>query len=632
MSFGANYLGEGKCRFEVWAPDLEQLSIRLASPGDAAGGNREKALEAEMEKGKNGIHFLYKEGVTPGTDYTLLLPDGAETPDPASYFQPEGVKGPSRIVDHSAFAWRDGQWQAPPMREFIIYEIHTGTFTARGDFQGIAEKIPHLLDLGVTALEIMPMAQFPGARNWGYDGVFPFAVQDSYGGSDGLKFLVDACHRAGLAVILDVVYNHFGPEGNVQTRFGPMLTDRYKTAWGQAINFDGPGSDGVREFFLQNALYWFRHFHADALRLDAVHAYMDLGCRHILQEISQRTRALADELGRPLYLIGESDLNDVKVVQARERGGWGLDAMWSDDLHHSLHAIVTGERNGYYEDFGPAEMMAKALREPHVYDGRFSKHRGRSFGNSARGFSGDKFVVCAQNHDQVGNRKEGDRLASLVPPSALRLAAISVLLSPYVPLLFMGEEYGEDRPFLYFADHSDPDLLQAVREGRKAEFSGFGWTDMPPDPFSRDTFLRCRLDWNKLERDGHRELFDFYKSLIRLRKEHPALKGRDPQAASVHFEEEKRLIVWERAGGGRRLKCYLNFSSDAVFPGDSGLNGTWSTLMRSGTADGNGSGRTHGGFSPEAGGAEPEFEKQSAAVAEAEMIEPWGFLITESRA
>src|SRR5690606_53649 len=232
MSFGANYLGEGKCRFEVWAPDLEQLSIRLASPGDAAGGNREKALEAEMEKGKNGIHFLYKEGVTPGTDYTLLLPDGAETPDPASYFQPEGVKGPSRIVDHSAFAWRDGQWQAPPMREFIIYEIHTGTFTARGDFQGIAEKIPHLLDLGVTALEIMPMAQFPGARNWGYDGVFPFAVQDSYGGPDGLKFLVDACHRAGLAVILDVVYNHFGPEGNGQTRFGPMLTDRYQTAWG----------------------------------------------------------------------------------------------------------------------------------------------------------------------------------------------------------------------------------------------------------------------------------------------------------------------------------------------------------------------------------------------------------------
>ncbi|MDB5104828.1 MAG: malto-oligosyltrehalose trehalohydrolase [Fibrobacteres bacterium] len=639
MALGANYIGDGKCRFEVWAPDLDRVILRLRT-----------GLEVPLRKDGDGIHSVLMQGISPGTDYDFLLPDGTSAPDPASRWQPEGVTGPSRVVDHEAFFWRDRDWQAPPLGDFLFYEIHTGTFSPEGTFEGIIRRIPYLKDLGITALEIMPVAQFPGDRNWGYDGVFPFAVQNSYGGPDGLMRLVDACHRAGLAVALDVVYNHFGPEGNVHSRFGPVLTDRYQTAWGQAINFDGPGSDGVRELFLENALYWFRHFHVDALRLDAVHAYMDQGCRHILQEMSQRAEDLSKEVGRAVYLIGESDLNDVKLIQPRDRGGWGLDAVWGDDFHHSLHALLTGERSGYYGDFGTTASLAKAFREPHVYDGTYSPVRGRHFGNSARGFDGSRFVVCAQNHDQVGNRKLGERLATLAPKPALKLAALSVILSPYLPLLFMGEEFGETHPFLYFANHSDPPLLEAVREGRKAEFSHFGWTEAPPDPFDIETFRQCRLDWGKPKKDGHREVLAFYKFLIRLRKEHPALQNRDPQAVEVHFDEARRFLSWERSGGGRRLKCLMNLSPEVIPLDDEDLSGEWMVLShsrsgsperadsgmeRAGFADrGREDGRAREGWNGDASpagewlSASPEMDVEIAEI-DAESLEPWGFLLLE---
>jgi maltooligosyltrehalose trehalohydrolase len=475
--------------------------------------------------------------------YFYRLNGSIERPDPASRSQPQGVHGPSQVVDPH-FDWHDQNWFGLPLKDYVLYELHVGAFTPEGTLDAIIGRLDDLIDLGVTAIELMPLAQFPGGRNWGYDGVYPFAVQDSYGGPPALKHLVDACHQRGLAVVLDVVYNHLGPEGNYLADFGPYFTDRYKTPWGDALNFDGPYSDEVRDFFIQNARYWQTEFHIDALRLDAVHAIQDHSAYPFLEELNVATAAQAERLNRRFYLIAESNLNDTRLIRPRELGGYGLHSQWSDDFHHALHCLLTGERASYYADFGDLDQMAAAYRDGFAYTGQFSPFRERRHGNSPRNNHAEQFVVCIQNHDQVGNRMLGERLSTLVDFDGLKLAAAVVLLSPYVPLLFMGEEYGETASFQYFTSHGDPALIDAVRKGRREEFAAFRWQGEAPDPQAEDTFRRSRLQ-PELRRDGrHRVIFDWHRELLRLRKTIPSLALLSKECLQVReFEREKTLFV-----------------------------------------------------------------------------------------
>ncbi len=443
-------------------------------------------------------------------------------PDPASRFQPGGVHEASEVVSQE-FNWTDSSWAGLPIQDFILYELHVGTYTAQGSFGAIHEHLDELTDLGITAIELMPVAQFPGDRNWGYDGVYPFAVQNSYGGPSALKALVNACHERGLAVVLDVVYNHLGPEGNYLGQFGPYFTDRYRTPWGTALNFDGAMSDEVRRFFIENALYWITEFHIDALRLDAVHAIMDLSARPFLAELGLAVHEQAERLHRKIYLIPESDANDARLIQRCPRGGFGLDAQWSDDFHHALHTLLTGERTGYYQDFGELHHLSSAISQGWTYSGQYSTHRQRRHGNSPGDIPSHRFVVFIQNHDQIGNRMLGERLGHLVTFEELKLGAGMVLLSPFIPLLFMGEEYAETAPFQYFVNFTDAPLIEAVRRGRREEFTGFQWAGELPDPQDQETFLRCKLSRELREKSHHRELLEFYKELIQLRKTIPAL-------------------------------------------------------------------------------------------------------------
>lgn len=444
------------------------------------------------------------------------------------------------------------------LERLVLYELHVGTFTPEGTFDAVVPRLPELLDLGITALELMPVAQFPGKRNWGYDGVNPFAVQASYGGPDGLKRLVDACHGMGLAVVLDVVMNHLGPEGNYLGRFGPYFTDRYRTPWGEAVNFDGPESDEVRGYFLENARHWFECYHVDGLRLDAVHAIHDESARPFLAELAGEIGRLSETCGRPLHLIAESDRNDPRLVTPAEAGGLGLDALWLDDFHHALHTLLTREHDGYYADFGRLDQLAKCYREGFAYSGEPSAYRRRRHGATSAPLPGRSFVAFAQNHDQVGNRMLGERLASLVPFEALKLAAGAVVLSPFVPLLFMGEEYGEEAPFLYFVDHGDPDLLRAVREGRRAEFRSFGWEAEPPDPADPKTFGRSTLRWELRESGRHRPLRSFYRELLRLRREVPALASLDKESLRAVPGSDDTALAVARWSGGSRVAILMN--------------------------------------------------------------------------
>jgi maltooligosyltrehalose trehalohydrolase len=446
------------------------------------------------------------------------------------------------VVD-PAFDWR-GDRQRFPLQTAIFYEIHVGTFTPEGTFDAVISQLDRLCDLGVTAVEIMPVAQFSGSRNWGYDGVLPFAVQNTYGGPDGLKRLVAACHARGLAVVLDVVYNHLGPEGNYLGEFGPYFTDRYKTPWGLALNFDGPDSDPVRQYFIENALHWIAEYHIDGLRLDAVHAIADASERPFLQELGT---ALHEQ---GAFAIAESDLNTLGFLRPPERGGCGLDAQWTDDFHHSLHSLLTGERSGYYQDFGGLDPMAKAMAGGFVYTGQPSRFRRRRHGVPADEVEAFRHVVCIQNHDQTGNRMLGERIASLVSFESLKLAAGAVLLSPFLPLLFMGEEWGETAPFLYFVSHTDEDLVQAVREGRKEEFAHFAWQGETPDPQSEETFERSRIDPSLREREPNARLYAFYKELIRLRKTQPVLSKKE-----IEVERHDPVLVVRR----RELVAVFNF-------------------------------------------------------------------------
>jgi maltooligosyltrehalose trehalohydrolase len=472
--------------------------------------------------------------VREGQRYTYRLEGGAERPDPCSLWQPDGVHGPSAIVRPDRFAWTDQAWRGVPREELVFYELHVGTFTPEGTFEAIIPRLLALRELGITAVELMPVGQFPGGRNWGYDGVHLYAAQNSYGGPHGLHKLVDACHAAGLAVFLDVVYNHLGPEGNYLAEFGPYLTDRYKTPWGLAVNFDGTDSDAVRDFVLDNARMWLDEFHFDGLRLDAVHAIFDLGACHILRAVKVAAEEVATRTGWHRHVIAESDLNDPRLLQSPERGGYGLDAQWSDDFHHAVHAYFTSEQRGYYADFGKARQLAQVLAQPFLYAWDYSPHRRRKHGAPATGLSGDRFVVCLQNHDQVGNRARGDRLLTLLGDFApQRLASSLLLLSPHLPFLFMGEEYGEDHPFPFFCSFGDASLIEAVREGRKREFAAFTEQGEVSDPHAEDTFASARLSWSWPENTLRAGLRRLYGDLLRARREWPALRDFDRRTARL---------------------------------------------------------------------------------------------------
>ncbi|HET7854191.1 MAG TPA: malto-oligosyltrehalose trehalohydrolase [Candidatus Methylomirabilis sp.] len=554
LSLGAIYLGNGQCKFRVWAPLADKVEVCLVAP---------RKRIAPLEKDAKGFHQALLDGIKPGTLFVYRLDEKRERPDPASRAQPRGVHGPSAVVD-PAFAWQDRQWRSVPLEEYIIYELHVGTFTPEGTFDAIIPHLDTLNDLGITAVELMPVAQFPGERNWGYDGVYPFAVQNSYGGAGGLKRLVNACHQRELAVVLDVVYNHLGPEGNYLGDFGPYFTDRYRTPWGLALNFDGPWSDEVRRYFIENALYWIMECHIDALRLDALHAIVDLSAQPFLQELADAVHGEAERIGRRIYLIAESDLNDTKLVRSRELGGYGLDAQWNDDFHHALHTLLTGEQSGYYQDFGTLRHLVTALTDGYVYSGQYSHYRGRRHGNSSKSIPARKFIVCSQNHDQVGNRIFGERLSQLVDFDALKLAAAVILLSPYIPLLFMGEEYGEPAPFPYFVSHSDPTLIEAVRRGRREEFAEFAWQGEPPDPQDEATFLRAKLD-HKLRCDGHnRVLHEFYRELIRLRKTFPALASLNKEQMEVTGYESQKVAFVRRWSGDDEVFTVFQFADTQV--------------------------------------------------------------------
>lgn len=536
--------------FRVWAPRAETVCVV-----DAAAPERSFPLHREGE---------YFNGILPdfrtGDRYRYLLDGTLLRPDPASRCQPEGVHGPSQVVDPTAFAWSDADWRGIDLADLITYELHVGTFTPAGTFTAVIEEIDSLVDLGITAIELMPVGQFPGSRNWGYDGVYPYAPQHSYGGHTGLKQLVDACHRKGMAVILDVVYNHLGPEGNYLHAFAPYFTDRYRTPWGDAVNFDGPYSDGVRHYIIANALHWLTEYHVDALRLDAVHGIFDFSPRHILREMADAVHELSRALGRPLHVIAESDLNDVRTITPADRGGHALDAQWADDFHHALRAFLTGERQGYYGDFGDFSQLVTAFREGFVYSGQYSPFRKRRHGSSTAAAPPRQLVVFAQNHDQVGNRPRGDRLGAVLTPDRLRLAAAAVLLSPYLPLIFMGEEYGEPAPFPYFVSHGDPALVEAVRRGRREEFAAFAWQGGVPDPQAEATFRSARLDRTLRDREPHCRLLAFYRELLRLRRELPPLRRPSRAGTGITAFGREQVLVMVRSADAETLVCLFNFS------------------------------------------------------------------------
>ena len=546
---GATPLKTGECNFLVWAPQADSVELRILNS---------HCQSIPMECLPRG----YFRVVTPAAPFSLYQYDlggnGEKIrPDPASRSQPQGVHGPSQVLARNEFNWSDSGWRGLPIRDLVFYEVHVGTFTPEGTFDAIIPRLPNLKDLGVTAIELMPVAQFPGERNWGYDGVFPFCVQNSYGGPSGLRRLVDACHRENLCFALDVVYNHFGPEGNYLADFGPYFTDRYRTPWGQAVNFDGEWSDEVRRFFIENALYWIRDFHVDVLRLDAVHAIIDTSANPFLRELNRIVQATAADQNREIHLIAECDRNDIRTVQPGERGGYGFAAQWNDDFHHAVHAVLTNESDGYYQDFGQVSQIAKALTSGYVYQGEYSKYRLRSHGSESKGVSGEHFVVFTQNHDQIGNRMKGERLGQLVDFEALKVAAGVMLLSPFVPLIFMGEEYGETSPFQYFVSHQDPNLIEAVRQGRKNEFKTFRWNEDPPDPQDPATFARSKLHWEIQEREPHRQLRDFYTELLWIRKQLPALAN--PEMSWVEAtacENDKTLLVRRRTAGQEIFACF----------------------------------------------------------------------------
>jgi maltooligosyltrehalose trehalohydrolase len=565
----------------VWAPAAK--SVELVTPerripllpdtGESAEVSR-NADAAGVSAGAGGYWRTDIGESLLAQGYRYSIDGGEPIPDPQSKWQPDGVHGPSYPVDPARLhqpqvpqrqgAIDSGISDGTPgffpkaLREAVIYELHIGTFTAEGTYAAAQTKLPHLVELGVTHLELMPLATFPGRRGWGYDGVDLYAPFPAYGNPLELAAFVQACHAKGLAVLLDVVYNHLGPDGNYLAQYGPYFTDRYKTNWGAAINYDGPYSDPVRRFVIDNALMWLRDYGFDGLRLDAVHAIFSFDAVHVLEELAIAVKELGATLGRSLVLIAESDLNDPRLVRPASRGGYGLDAQWADDFHHAVHRFFTGETDGYYADFHGLEDVATALRQGYVYQGQYSPHRRRRHGRPPRGVAADQIVVCAQNHDQIGNRAQGERLSMMLGVPQLKAIAALTILSPFVPLLFQGEEWGAQTPFLYFTDHENAELGRLVAEGRSKEFSSFRWQGAVPNPQEQDTFARSKLNWSELPQPPHAEIYEWYRQLIRLRH---AKRGRtkpavnvDPKAGSLRFFDDDVACVCNFSAGSQRLR------------------------------------------------------------------------------
>jgi maltooligosyltrehalose trehalohydrolase len=547
---GAFPVEEG-VRFCVWAPYSHEVSLVVDPTGPSW----------MLERLPDGYHHLTVPGLGTGARYRYSL-DGADLrADPASRSQPDGVHGPSEVIDVGAYDWGDGGYTARALRQHVISEIHVGSFTAEGTFDAVIGRLGDLVGVGISAVEIMPVAQFPGARNWGYDGVFPFAVQQSYGGAAGLQRMVDACHQHGVAVILDVVYNHLGPEGDVLAAFGPYFTDRYRTPWGPAVNLDGRQSDHVRSYFLQNAGQWLEDFHIDGLRLDAVHEFIDRTATPFLVDLSRTAADVAARSGRPRVLIAESADNDPRLTTSLTHGGLGQQAQWNDDFHHALHAVLTGESSGYYADFGRLEQLATALAQDFVYAGTYSGFRDRRHGARLGPLPSDRFVHFAQNHDQIGNRGDSARLSTLVPFERLRMAAAVVLLAPGVPLLFMGEEYGEVAPFPYFVDHGDAGLIEAVRRGRGEEFPDVGRPGARYDPADAGSMHAARPDPSLRQKGDHSHVLALHRRLIELRGSHAALQER--ARPSVDAWATGSVITLVRRASTEEVVALFNLSDAA---------------------------------------------------------------------
>ncbi len=573
-SIGVNFTNNG-AEVLLWSPKATKAAIQIVGGGLLA-----------LDQQEYGYWSLSTQQIKPGDKYKFVI-DDQQLPDPASLSQPAGVHEYSEAFDVNAFEWTDDNWHNPPLATFIMYELHTGTFTEAGTFAALSEKLDYLVELGVNAIEIMPVAQFPGDRNWGYDGVYPYAVQSTYGGPQQLQQLVDNCHAKGIAVILDVVYNHLGPEGNYLPAFGPYFTEKYHTPWGNALNFDDEWCDGVRKYFIENVLMWFRDFHIDGLRLDAVHAIKDFSSTHILREMKQEVNNLMAATGRTHHMIVELDLNDNRFINPLSQQGFGMDAQWVDEFHHALRVTAGEPRNGYYADFDGLSHLAKSYKDAYVFDGLYSPHRKKTFGIKAENNPGDQFIVFSQNHDQVGNRMLGDRTSTLVSFDMQKLMAAAVFVSPFIPMLFMGEEYSEPNPFQYFVSHTDPELAEAVRKGRKAEFSSFHSEGEAPDPMSVNTFNNSKLQWNLLPNAKHSTMFQFYKTLISLRKSEKALNLLNRNNLSVEENIDTQVLRLHRWHQKENIICFLNFSEqpqEVMLPS----NNTYTKLLASSDPQWNG--------------------------------------------
>jgi maltooligosyltrehalose trehalohydrolase len=531
-------------KFQVWATAPKKVELQL------------NGKTFPMTREDSGWWTVEVATAKAGDDYGYLVDGEGPFPDPRSPLQPHGVHKLSRVVDQNAFKWTDQSFKTLPLSKAVIYELHIGTFTPQGTFLSTIERLDHLTSLGITHVEFMPVVEFSGNHGWGYDGVDLFAPHHAYGTPDDLKKLVAACHARGMAVILDVVYNHLGPSGNYLGKFAPYFTKKFSSPWGDGINFDGPESFEVRRFFCDNALMWLRDYHFDGLRLDAVHGIIDTSAVHFLEQLKIEVEQLSTQLGRPLVIIPESDLNDPRLLWPRDRGGYQLDAQWSDDFHHALHTVLTGERTGYYSDFGTLPDIARALKEAFVYGGKFSPHRQRVHGRPATGLKGRNFLGYLQNHDQIGNRARGDRSSSLMSRGKLKIGAALVMTSPFVPMLFQGEEWGASTPFLYFTDHQDPELAKAVQEGRRREFAAFGWKPEDiADPQAPATFEQSKLKWDEISKSPHAEVLDWHKKLIQLRRAEPDLLDDDLKNVHVEYDEQKHWLVVKRNSIG--IVCNL---------------------------------------------------------------------------
>jgi maltooligosyltrehalose trehalohydrolase len=538
----------------LWAPEAERVQIETAI------GRHDLVRQTD-----DGWWRTDVSGLAHGSDYAYCIDGGPPRPDPRSRWQPAGVHGPSRLYEHSAFSWTDDGWRGVTLPGSLIYELHVGTFTTEGTFDAALDRLDHLVELGVDLVELLPVAAFDGPRGWGYDGVALYAVHEPYGGPDGLKRFVDACHHRGLGVVLDVVYNHLGPSGNYLAEFGPYFTDAHSTPWGSAVNLDGPGSDEVRRWILDNARMWLRDFHVDGLRLDAVHALVDTRAMHILEELAVAVEVLAAHLRRPLFLVAESDLNDPRLIRPLEAGGYELDAQWGDDVHHALHAALTGERQGYYVDFGSLATLAQALTSGYVHAGRPSTFRGRYHGRPVDPTvtPGWRFVAYVSNHDQIGNRARGDRPSATLSPGLVKVGAALLLTAPYTPMLFMGEEWGASTPWMFFSSFPDEKLGAAVRDGRRAEFAEHGWAvEDVPDPQDAATFELSRLDWAELTKEAHADLLEWHRRLIALRRARPELTDGRLDRVRCRYDAAARWLVLYREGIA--VVCNLADSRQAI--------------------------------------------------------------------